>query len=126
VNIEEGSICKLLEPWCSATTRSVTKQIKKEEDSSQDSSEEIKKRLSKEEWNRLLTFAYHKYLQYDFNVPYRTTLFNGTVEDWIDNCRQIQYGDRLSVIKSAFNCHFHLKLTNKDVPRRINDLLNMI
>ena len=62
----------------------------------------------------------------DISKLYTPTLFDGTIEGWIRNCKQIQHSDKLSVVKSAFNYEFNLKLTNKNISQKLQELLRLI
>lgn len=84
------------------------------------------RKLTKEEWIKLLTFSFEKYKKYKYNIPYRAHLYSGNLEEWLYNCKQIQYGDKLSVVKSAFNHEYGLKLTNKSIRGKLLDLLQML
>ena len=95
-------------------------------DKQQKEPETLNRKLTKEEWIKLLTFSFEKYKKYKYDIPYRACLYSGNLEEWLYNCKEIQYGDKLSVVKSAFNHEYGLKLTNKSIRGKLLDLLQML
>jgi hypothetical protein len=68
----------------------------------------IGEKFTKEEWDKMLTFAYHQYIKHKFKLPYRATLFDGSLEGWIQNCKQIQYGERIRIATTAYEYKFKI------------------
>src|SRR5258708_29184434 len=88
-------------------------------------------RLTREEWNILLTHAYlciRNKIFSIFDLPYPIRLGGGDLESWLSDCRKVQYSHRISTIKKTLNASLNLKTKIKnrqDIYNRKEELITL-